>query len=188
MTDKDYAELKSYLRTLGWALASLPERDRDDIVEETRLHVLARIEQGHGLAQALEALGPPQTYARGFVEEMETASALGSRRWPALLSVVARRVHKSAAAALALAIVVLLAAVALPLAHLAVLKLLDPAHVGLWSGPGDQFFIGVIDDPSSSRELLGLWIFPLAVAALVFAWWVGRAVLAWALRTALRAG
>src|SRR3569833_1391232 len=91
MDDTRYAELKTYLRRLGWALSSLPERDRDDIVEETRTHVLARVEQGQDLSEALAAFGPAETYAARFVDEMEVTRALGSGRAMQGFGVVLRR-------------------------------------------------------------------------------------------------
>ncbi len=76
--DKSYAELMVYLRRLSWALSPLPQRDRDDVVEETRVHVLARVEGGQTIDVALASFGRPDAYAARFIDEMELTGALAS--------------------------------------------------------------------------------------------------------------
>lgn len=183
---EQHADLKIYLRRLRWALAALPERDRDEVVEETRLHVLERVESGRPLEQVLAALGPAPAYAQSFLDEMEISGVLASQRSGAMLRVVARRAQRSLVAAAALAVVLLLAASAALTLSVAVFEIGDPVHTGLWVSQ-DQTFIGVIDDPSSARELLGGWIFVLAAVNALLAWWLGRLVLLRAIRAIARA-
>ena len=133
-TDKGYPELKTYLRRLGWALASLPKGDRDDIVEETQTHVLDRIEQGQSLSQALAALGSAESYARRFIDEMEISDALASQRQLRMLSVVFTRMHRNMTVAFSFLALMLLALLAIGCAGAAVMKPFDPQHLGLWVG------------------------------------------------------
>jgi len=182
---EQHPDLKVYLRRLRWALAALPERDRDDVVEETRLHVLERVESGRSLEQALAALGPAPTYARGFLDEMELSEVLASQGSGAMLRAVARRAQRSLVAAAALAAVLALGASAVLTLSVAVFEIGDPVHTGLWVSD-DQTFIGVIDDPSSARDLLGGWIFVLAAVNALLAWWLGRLVLLRAIRAIAR--
>lgn len=186
MDDKSYAELKTYLRRLGWALATLSERDRDDIVEETRVHALQRVEQGQTVTQAIAALGSAETYAARFIDEMEISGALASRRASQLLSAVLKRVHKSLAAFLAFFGVMVVGGWGLGWAAAAALKPSDPEHIGLWAG-GGEFFIGSLTTPRPGmHELVGDWIYPLAVLNLGLAWFVVRALLLWAVKTIAR--
>ncbi|MEQ1866604.1 MAG: hypothetical protein ABL996_18355 [Micropepsaceae bacterium] len=182
MSEQRNMALEDYLRRLGWGLASLPEHDRNDIVAETRAHVLERVERGDSLETVLAAFGAPEIYARTFVDGMELSSALGSEQSVALLDVVLRRAHRSAIAGIAFVVLAFLGACAFAAAYLALLKLLYPAHAGLWISQTQQF-IGTIDDPATAHEMLGYWVFPIAVVVCAAAWIMGRLVLLLAVRT-----
>lgn len=177
----DAAAVDHWLRRLTWALGAMPASEREDIVEEARGHLEERIRGGQAAAEALAGFGEPDVYARPFLDEMELSAALGSQRSGDLLGAVARRVHRSLLAAGAGLILVVLALVAFAIASLVIMKLHDPVRAGLWIGPG-QRFIGVIDDPSQAREMLGLWLYPLAGASLALIWLIGRLVLLRAVR------
>jgi uncharacterized membrane protein len=180
-TPDEDRKLSEYARRLRWALAALPDADRNDIVEEMRSHVLDRIETGVSMKDALEALGEPTVYASRFCEAYSVASALSKRRTPNLVVALAGFVTRNIAAAVAAFFVVLAWAVATLLTFVAILKIKDPAHVGLWRG-ADFLFIGIINDPSTGQELLGLWITPLAAISIVLAWLVTRGLATWALQ------
>lgn len=177
--------VNEWLRRLRWSLAALPERDRDDIVAETRAHLEERVASGEPPERALAAFGSPEAYARQFVDEMEVAGALGDPRSGTLLAVVARRVHRSLLAVAALVVVVLLGAAAFLLVSVAMMKVVDPTRAGLWRS-GQGMFLGIIDDPARGEELLGLSLYPLAGLGLLAIWAVGRMVLLGALRALAR--
>lgn len=165
-----------WLRRLNWALAKVPAADREDIVAEARAHIEDRIAAGRPAGEVLADFGPAETYARDFIDEMETVGALGAQRSGDLLGVVLRRVHRSAVAALALFVILVLALLSLSALGMVVMKITDPVHAGLWMGPHEQF-IGVIDDPTQARELLGFWLYPLAALVMLIAWTLGRLTL-----------
>jgi len=184
MTDPMVAD---WLRRLKWALSAMSEADRDDIVAEAQAHLDERLAAGQPPAEALAGFGPAEAYARPFLDEMELTAALGSQRSGDLLGAVARRIHRSLVAAGAAVVLLALALVAFTAVSAVVMKLRDPLHAGLWIGPG-QPFIGTIDDPTQAREMLGLWLYPLAAASLAAAWLLGRLVLLWAVRRLARTG
>jgi len=173
--------LLDYGRKLRWALSALPDADRDGIVEEMRSHVLDRVDAGASVEQSLEALGDPNEYARRFCDAYSVASALSSRRTPQLIGALVGGVAPSLAAACATLVILISWAAAALVAYVAILKIGDPAHVGLWRSE-HFFFIGIIDDPTTGRELLGPWITPLALIAVVGAWIITRTIATWALR------
>lgn len=180
-TRADDSRIAEYCRKLRWALSTLPDVDRDGIVAETQSHVLDRVDAGASLDEVLGALGDPDDYARAFREAHSIATALSSRRTPHMLRALLEGAARSLAAAGAgLAILVIWVLAAL-VAYVAVLKVSDPAHVGLWSGQ-HFFFLGIIDDPSTGRELLGPWITPLALVCIVIAWFATRYLAVWALK------
>lgn len=177
----DDPRLANYARRLRWALSALPEADRDGIVAEMRSHVLDRMDAGATLADALAGLGEPEDYARGFRDAYALAYALSSRRTSNLIAALLQGAAYSALAACVGVLLLVLWAAAALVVYVAILKVSDPAHVGLWSGE-NFFFIGIIDDPSSGRELLGPWITPLALVCVTFAWVITHAVAVWTLK------
>lgn len=175
-----------WLRRLTWALGRMPAPQRDDIVAEVRAHIEEATASGRSPHDVLAGFGDPAVYARPFLDEMELASALGSGRPGDLFAAVLARAHRSLLAVLALAAVTALGVAAFTAVSLVIMKLQDPAHVGLWIGPRQQF-IGVIDDPSQAREYLGGWLYPLAALVLTLAAVLGRLLLLWSVRRLARA-
>ena len=174
-------KLLEYGRKLRWALSALPEVDRLGIIEEMRSHVLDRVDAGASMQQTLEALGDPNDYARQFCDAYSVAAALSSRRTPLLVGALVGGVARSLAAACAAAVIFITWSAAALFVYVALLKIGDPAHVGLWRGE-DFFFIGIIDDPATGKELLGPWITPLALIAVVAAWITTQTLATWALK------
>ena len=186
MSDDD-RKLESWLRRMKWALASLPGAERDDIVAETKAHLCDRVAQGTPMNDALAEFESPELYAGRFVEERELLSAIGSQQPAKMLSAVIRRAHRSLTAAIAFVIVSVLGTCAFVAVLTAIVKIQDPVHAGLWTGPG-QLFLGIIDHPGASRELLGNWIFALAALSVAVAWLASRSVLAWTVKRLARTG
>lgn len=90
--------------------------------------------------------------------------------------------HRSLTAALAFLAVLLLAAVGVAGLTVAVMKPFDPDHLGLWVSPRGDFFLGHADTQSGRREILGMWIYLLAVLDLAAIWFAARLILLWAVR------
>lgn len=185
MTATDIETVDDWLRRLKWALAAMPSPEREDIVEETRVHLQERIDAGQGAAQALAPFGEPEAYARGFIDEMELSGLLARPRFAGLLAATARRAHKSLVAALAFFAVIILGSLAVGMLVTAVWEVFDPAHAGLWIAPG-EFHFGVVDDSTQARELLGPWIYPVALIIAAVCWVLGRLALISAVRTIRR--
>ncbi len=185
MTAADTKSVEAWLRRLKWALAGMPSPEREDIVEETRVHLRERIDSGQGAAEALAPFGEPEAYARGFIDEMELSGLLARPRVAGLLAATARRAHKSLVAALAFFAVIILASLGIGVLVTAVWEVFDPVHAGLWIAPGELHF-GVVDDPIRGRELLGPWIYPVSLAIAALCWVLGRLTLISALRTIRR--
>ena len=185
MTAAETHSVEDWLRRLKWALAGMPSPEREDIVEETRVHLQERIEAGQGPAEALAPFGDPEAYARGFIDEMELSGLLARPRFAGLLAATARRAHKSLVAALAFFAVIILGGLAVGVLITAGWKVFDPVHAGLWVS-ATAFHFGTIDDPSSARELLGNWIYPVALVIAALCWMLGRLVMIWAVRTIRR--
>jgi uncharacterized membrane protein len=175
------SDARHWLRRLSWALASLPGPERHDLLKEIAAHLAERVQSGQATNDVLARFGPPEDYARRFLDDYGLSDALGSERSSAMIVALGRRAHRSFVALAAVALVSVLAAAAFVVVLTAIIKVFDPAHAGLWRG-SSALFIGVIDDPSKAHELLGAWIFPLAALAVLLTWLIGRVILLAALR------
>jgi uncharacterized membrane protein len=177
----DDRRIEDWLRRMNWALGRMPSPEREDIMAETRAHLRERLDGGQDAEAALAALGPPDVYARRFIDEMELSGALGSQKSSDLLRVVLRRVHRSLVAAVAFVALLFIGGIGVGFPIVALCKLADPTHFGLWVGPYN-FSIGSNESPDV-HEVLGDYFYPMAVVATGLAWVLGRMVLLWAART-----
>ncbi len=181
MTEKENNHAVSiYLRRCRWALSALPAHDIDEIIEETRSHILDRIDAGASVTDVLSKMERAEDYASQFIKEHTAASAISSRRADALVSALVTNATGNVLATATLVGLFVVWAFALLFVAVAVMKLFNPATVGLWSG-SDVFFLGVIDDPATANELLGVWIFPISFGLFAAAWLVTRRAAMWAL-------
>jgi uncharacterized membrane protein len=171
----DAMQIDDYLKGLSRALRALADRDRDDIVAEIRAHLEHRAVEGK-LADAMKALGAPETCARTFIEELKVQSAFAdggaTKTFGALLALASAR----ATAAIGLFFSGIFFVLAVGFVFIAFYEVVAPDTVGLWADPAaGNFFFGTMDEPapSTARELLGRWLIPvaaaLAVASFVFA-------------------
>lgn len=174
-----------WLRRLNWALAALPEADRNDIVAEAAAHLDEAAAAGRATRDTLAGFGAPEAYARPFLDEAELVRALGSQTATDLAGAVVRRVHRSVVAALAGVAVLAIAMVMFVAVTVVVMEVQDPVHTGLWLGDRERF-IGQIDDPSAARDLLGGWLIPLAAGVIGAGWVLGRLLLLAAVRRLAR--
>jgi uncharacterized membrane protein len=171
-----------WLRRFKWALKRMPSPEREDIVEETRVHLNERMAGGLTAVQALANFGAPEEYARKFLDEMYLSAAAGSQSWGDNLRAVARFATRSGVAFVAIFIVLMVGSVGLGALIAGIWKIFDPGHVGLWIG-GQTFALGVVDDAEGAQDRLGNWIFPLAIGTVALSWFICRGVLLWAVRT-----
>lgn len=158
------AALEAYLARLRAELAGVPAAERQEILLETRSHVLERTGRppARGVDEVLAELGPPAEYARQFLPEVEAAPPhrpgtlgglawLATGRWTALPLLFA---------------VVLAYGVAAFTFLFAVSKLLEPNATGVYTSDaqGRRGLMIVWSDPThGGHEVLGMWLVPLAL-------------------------
>ncbi len=172
-------EIEIYVAALTRALRALPEADRADIAAEIRAHLEHRLREGR-LHEALKALGPPETCARGFLEEMKIQDAFADggpvKTFGALVALASRRLTATAGLFVSLSFFALAAG----FGFTAVAEIVTPETAGLWiNRDAGIFMMGTLDGPPpETRELLGRWLFPIAIGLAVFSFvagqWLGR--------------
>ncbi|WP_340648241.1 DUF1700 domain-containing protein [Pseudoxanthomonas winnipegensis] len=181
MTQSNSAATQAWLRRFRWALTSLPSSDREDITREIGSHIDDRIAQGLNEDQVLAALGAPDVCARGFLDDFALTQALTDQDVLTMVKAAMRWLTQSIAAFFGVLVAGCIGLFAIVIVLTVVMRLLDPVHWGLWL-TARSLILGVVDDPSEGRELLGAWLYAWAVLGIVVCWAVGRTVLLASLR------
>lgn len=172
--------IDAYIAALSRALRGFSEPDRQDILQEIRVHLEHRDSEGR-LDEAFKSLGSAQDCARGFSEELKLQQAFTdrgpARTFAALFALASQRLT----AAIGLFISGIFFLLAAGFAFTAFYELVTPERAGLWSNPATgTFFLGVTDpsEMPGARDLLGRWLFPVAagltLVSLLIGQWLGR--------------
>lgn len=187
MTEHD-PRISTYLRLLGWALAPLPREDRESILAETAAHLEERRAEGDAaLDAALEGFGPPEDYARAFVEEYRLIGAVGAPGPLPLLREALAVAGKSVLGFFGALFFGCLYLTSLGFLAVALLKPVLPEQTGLFVGE-DLVTLGVVDAASAAgaEEYLGYWVIPIALAGSILVYVVTTRLLRRFLRNFLR--
>ena len=164
-------ELDRYLARLEAELRAVPPAERQEILLETRSHVLERTSRVPSLTvgDVLAELGSPEAYARQFLKEdapvRERESAPLAQRPGALHGLA--RLATGRWTTLPLFLVVLAGyAVATFAFVFAAAKILEPNATGLFVDyvDGRRSVMLVWSDPTpDGRDVLGWWLVPIAL-------------------------
>jgi hypothetical protein len=185
--DPHVATVERYLARVRDGLRGLSEREIEDILRELRSHVDERLEApGASLEEVLRALGEPAKLASLYRADQMMERAVCSHSPIEIfhsLYLMGRRMPSSY-------VMVILAGLGYAwgfvLIGLSIDKLLAPHDVGLSYVPGHWASFQIMVDgrgPTGSRELLGWWFVPVALAVgvafllgtnQVGLWWIRR--------------
>lgn len=168
--------IDEYIREFSRALSGLPESDRREIVDEIRAHLEHRATENK-LEEAVKALGSPRECARQFLEELKLQAAFTeagpARTFSALLALASRR----ATATLGLFVSGVFYLFAIGFAVTCISEIVSPESAGLWiDRENGVFMLGVFDatDKAEAKEILGLWLIPIAAAMSVLSFLVAH--------------
>lgn len=176
----EHDDIESYLRRLRLALGPLPGEERQEICRELKSHLHDRAGDGEpSLRSTFAELGTPETYARAFLDDYDLTVAIASGNTRRLLAQSYRLAGRSLGAAVGFLVFFTLFAFAVGLVFVAIMKPLFPHLVGVWLSDTGAFFIGFIDPDlvAGSREILGWWFVPLALACALAIWTVASRLL-----------
>lgn len=162
MTDRD--TIHKYLKSLSKYLSRLGKADADDVIREIESHIYdaleAREEEGRqaGAEAILAGFGEPRDLAAGYVEHILDGAA------PPKGFRAIQRVKKGATKGLYFATLIFGFGISLALVLVGIMKVIDPANVGVWVSSNETLVIGSLSDvPAGTRELLGWWAVPVLI-------------------------
>ncbi|XUU59690.1 HAAS signaling domain-containing protein [Erythrobacter sp. HA6-11] len=146
----DVKRIDQFLGLVELALPRMDPSDRQEILQETRSHLLERFRTGR-LEEALEALGSPEAYAAGFA----LAPAPGSSSNSIPVGSVSVR----------LAVAAIATVLAAPCLFALTMELINPFEFGLWVSPQDGFMVlGKLAQPEGQKvDLIGELMLPLSI-------------------------
>jgi uncharacterized membrane protein len=163
------AQINEYLSQLRAALTGLTVSDREDIVEEIRMHIRERLEDPRARVEdVLAGLGS----ANELAQQYRTGMLVQRARTSISPIVILRAALRWATMGIGGFIVFLVAVVGYATGGafliMAMLKPIFPANTGLWVGP-TQFNFSFYSDAMLARfhppvhEVLGWWFLPVAL-------------------------
>jgi uncharacterized membrane protein len=169
-----FITVDAFLEKVRKGLAMLAPQDQDDIIAELRSHLRER--ESQGVADPLAGFGLPENLASEFVTEYKLRGALATgSSWSMVRALsLSARDNLYLLFGLILLLIVEVGAVLVMLA--AILHLMPPSQVGLWTGPGN-FYVGTGPGRSGMQQVTGWWVTPslLLLGGAMF-WIAHRAV------------
>ena len=178
------AEISQWLIALRDALASLPAKDRDDILNEAGGHLEDRIAAGLTATQALHGFGPAKAYAQNFVDNYALETALHSRKVILMIKTLFGFTGRSLVAFFGLMGALVFGGIALGSVVSIVLKLIRPDMVGLWINDATQnYILGTTNDHVGFHEAAGSWVYLIFVVLIMVGGFLGRASLLAAIKS-----
>jgi uncharacterized membrane protein len=165
------AQVNDYLGRLRASLIGMNVSEREDIVEEIRMHIRERSsDPSSSVDIVLAGLGSPELLAEQYRTGMLVQKAGTSRSPILLLRAALRWATTGVEGFLVFVIAVIGYATGIAFLLLALLKPLFPQYTGLWVGPNEfnfSFRMGatMTNPPSPVHEVLGWWLIPVCLVA-----------------------
>lgn len=167
-------DAEQFLKSVRQGLSRVDEKEREEIVNELRTHLLDR--QAQGKADLLEGFDAPEVLASAFVSELALRGALARGTSWAMGRALLFAARDSALVLLIVFPLILLQLCGAGFIALGVLKPVIPQRIGLWVGAGN-LTLGFTDPSPGVHEVLGWWAIPvLLVVGLIVLWSSNRAM------------
>jgi len=162
--------LALYYKRVHQIIKPLAEADRQEITMELTSHIyesMARNPQGDEvttLLHALEKLGDPDTFLYDVVAERKLHQARKTFNPIQLASAVALNIGRGFAKSILFFVVGIVYLISFACGAMALLKLIFPNKIGLYTNDNNLFAAGWITDIApGTTEWLGLWFTPVFI-------------------------
>ena len=168
MTTTD-ERMNDYLARLRAALTGMTLAEREDIVEEIRMHIRERCDDPQtSVDEILAGLGPADELAQQYRTGLLVQKARHSISPVVILRATVRWAATGVEGCLVCCIALWGYGMGVAFLLLALLKPFFPQHTGLWVGPGEfnfSFRMGAtMTNPASPvHEVLGWWLIPVCL-------------------------
>ena len=163
------SQINDYLARLRAALTSMTVSEREDIVEEIRMHIRERIGDAQtSLDAVLAGLGPANELAQQYRTGLLVQRASTSISPILILRATLRWATTCVEGCCVFMIAIFGYAMGVGFLLLALMKPLFPANTGLWVGPNEfnfSFRMGAtMTNPAAPvHEVLGWWLIPVCL-------------------------
>src|SRR5271157_784059 len=162
-------QMNDYLARLRAALTGMTLAEREDIVEEIRMHIRERCgDPQTGMEEILAGLGPADELAQQYRTGMLVQKARHSISPLVILRATLRWATTGVEGFVVFIIALWGYGMGVAFLLLALLKPFLPQYTGLWVGPGEFSFTvrmgGTMTNPASPvHEVLGWWFIPVCL-------------------------
>lgn len=151
----------SYIDRCKRVVHILSAHDQQECLMEVNSYIFEYIQENRqqdemtALLNILERIGEPEVTLREVVAGKKIDQAVKTYHIKHLLQALFLNLRNG----FAYIVLFILTLLLLTFPVLIVVKLLDPVHAGLWTGPG-AFFLGTTDDNTRFTERMGNWFIP----------------------------
>jgi uncharacterized membrane protein len=162
-------QVNDYLALLRASLTGMSVSEREDIVEEIRMHIRERLSDSQtSLEAVLAGLGPANELAQQYRTGLLVQQARTSISPVVILRAALRWATTGVEGFFVFTIAIVGYATGVAFLLLALMKPFFPANTGLWVGPGEfnfSFRLGAtMTNPASPvHEVLGWWLIPVCL-------------------------
>jgi hypothetical protein len=152
----------NYINRCKRVVHILSKNDQEECLMEVNSYIFEYMQEHRQqdetttLLNILDRIGDPEITLREVVAGKKIDQAVKTYHIKHLLQALYLNLRNGFAYILLLILTLLL----LTFPVLIVVKLIDPVHTGLWTGPR-AFFLGITDDDNRLTELLGNWFIPV---------------------------
>ena len=163
------SQINDYLTRLRKSLSGMTITEREDIVEEIRMHIRERLgDSPASLGSVLAGLGPADELAQQYRTGLLVQRAQKSRSPLLILRATLRWATMGVEGFLVFCIALVGYATGIAFLLLALMKPFFPANTGFWVGPNQASFSfrmgATMTNPSPPvHEVLGWWLIPLCL-------------------------
>jgi uncharacterized membrane protein len=163
------SQINDYLAQLRKSLSGMTISEREDIVEEIRMHIRERLSDSQtGVDSVLAGLGAAEELAQQYRTGMLVQRAQTSISPLVILRAALRWATMGVEGFLVFCIALVGYATGVVFLLLALMKPILPAYTGFWVGPNQASFSirmgGTMTNPASPvHEVLGWWLIPVCL-------------------------
>lgn len=170
-SDEARKVLDHYLRKLDRSVRTLPDAMQTDLRDEITSHIAESMEAStkatelDRLLDALDRLGDPEKFMRPMIADYRVEIATSTFNPRHMLRALAANLGAGVVRTFRYTLFSLLYLTLFSFVIMLIAKAIFPAHTGLFVVDQEFKAFGVVSDTQNLTEVLGLWLYPILIAA-----------------------